>query len=127
MNSNKELMQRRSQAIPRGVGQIHPIFADRAENCRVWDVEGREYLDFAGGIAVLNTGHLHPKVVAAVEAQLKTVAHLLPGAGLRAVSGAVRDYESEGAGRFRQENAAGYDRFRSGGKRGKNRPRRHQT
>ena len=51
MSSNKELMQRRSQAIPRGVGQIHPIFADRAENCRVWDVEGREYLDFAGGIA----------------------------------------------------------------------------
>ncbi len=44
MSSNKELMQRRSQAIPRGVGQIHPIFADRAENCRVWDVEGREYL-----------------------------------------------------------------------------------
>ncbi|ENE08813.1 aminotransferase class-III family protein [Escherichia coli p0305293.14] len=128
MNSNKELMQRRSQAIPRGVGQIHPIFADRAENCRVWDVEGREYLDFAGGIAVLNTGHLHPKVVAAVEAQLKKpAAPLLPGAGLGAVSGAVRDYESEGAGRFRQENAAGYDRFRSGGKRGKNRPRRHQT
>lgn len=50
MSSNKELMQRRSQAIPRGVGQIHPIFADRAENCRVWDVEGREYLDFAGGL-----------------------------------------------------------------------------
>ena len=75
MNSNKELMQRRSQAIPRGVGQIHPIFADRAENCRVWDVEGREYLDFAGGIAVLNTGHLHPKVVAAVEAQLKKLSH----------------------------------------------------
>lgn len=71
MSTNKELMQRRSNAIPRGVGQIHPIFAERAENCRVWDVEGREYLDFAGGIAVLNTGHLHPKVVAAVEAQLK--------------------------------------------------------
>ena len=75
MSSNKELMQRRSQAVPRGVGQIHPIFADRAENCRVWDVEGREYLDFAGGIAVLNTGHLHPKVVAAVEAQLKKLSH----------------------------------------------------
>lgn len=111
MSSNKELMQRRSQAIPRGVGQIHPIFADRAENCRVWDVEGREYLDFAGGIAVLNTGHLHPKVVAAVEAQLKTVAHLLPCAGLRAASGAVRDYESEGAVQFCQENAAGHHRF----------------
>lgn len=128
MNSNKELMQRRSQAIPRGVGQIHPIFADRAENCRVWDVEGREYLDFAGGIAVLNTGHLHPKVVAAVEAQLKKLSHTcFQVLAYEPYLEAVRDYESEGAGRFRQENAAGYDRFRSGGKRGKNRPRRHQT
>ena len=67
MSSNKELMHRRSNAVPRGVGQIHPIFADRAENCRVWDVEGREYLDFAGGIAVLNTGHLHPEIVSAVD------------------------------------------------------------
>ncbi|SUB69264.1 4-aminobutyrate aminotransferase GabT [Pluralibacter gergoviae] len=75
MSSNKELMQRRESAIPRGVGQIHPIFADRAENCRVWDVEGREFLDFAGGIAVLNTGHLHPEVVSAVEAQLKKLSH----------------------------------------------------
>ena len=75
MSSNKELMHRRSNAVPRGVGQIHPIFADRAENCRVWDVEGREYLDFAGGIAVLNTGHLHPEIVSAVEAQLKKLSH----------------------------------------------------
>lgn len=45
MNSNKAMMARRSDAVPRGVGQIHPIFAERAENCRVWDVEGREYLD----------------------------------------------------------------------------------
>lgn len=75
MSSNKELMQRRSDAIPRGVGQIHPIFADRAENCRVWDVEGREFLDFAGGIAVLNTGHLHPEIVSAVEQQLKKLSH----------------------------------------------------
>ena len=75
MNSNKALMARRSDAVPRGVGQIHPIFAERAENCRVWDVEGREYLDFAGGIAVLNTGHLHPQIVAAVEDQLKKLSH----------------------------------------------------
>ncbi|MCD4638570.1 aminotransferase class III-fold pyridoxal phosphate-dependent enzyme, partial [Proteus mirabilis] len=75
MTSNKALMQRRSDAVPRGVGQIHPIFAERAENCRVWDVEGREYLDFAGGIAVLNTGHLHPEVIAAVEGQLKKLTH----------------------------------------------------
>lgn len=75
MNTNKALMQRRHNAVPRGVGQIHPIFAERAENCRVWDVEGREYLDFAGGIAVLNTGHLHPGIVSAVKAQLKKLSH----------------------------------------------------
>lgn len=43
MSTNNELMQRRAHAVPRGVGQIHPIFAARAENCRVWDVEGREF------------------------------------------------------------------------------------
>ncbi|EGL5509190.1 4-aminobutyrate--2-oxoglutarate transaminase [Salmonella enterica] len=75
MNTNNALMQRRHNAVPRGVGQIHPIFAERAENCRVWDVEGREYLDFAGGIAVLNTGHLHPGIVSAVKAQLKKLSH----------------------------------------------------
>lgn len=75
MNTNNALMQRRHNAVPRGVGQIHPIFAERAENCRVWDVEGREYLDFAGGIAVLNTGHLHPGIVSAVEAHLKKLTH----------------------------------------------------
>ncbi|AZY97105.1 TPA: 4-aminobutyrate--2-oxoglutarate transaminase [Salmonella enterica subsp. enterica serovar Goldcoast] len=75
MNTNNALMQRRHNAVPRGVGQIHPIFAERAENCRVWDVEGSEYLDFAGGIAVLNTGHLHPGIVSAVEAQLKKLSH----------------------------------------------------
>lgn len=75
MNTNNALMQRRHNAVPRGVGQIHPIFAERAENCRVWDVEGREYLDFAGGIAVLNTDHLHPGIVSAVEAQLKKLSH----------------------------------------------------
>ncbi|EGE4655868.1 4-aminobutyrate--2-oxoglutarate transaminase [Salmonella bongori serovar 40:z35:-] len=75
MNTNKALMQRRDDAVPRGVGQIHPIFAERAENCRVWDVEGHEYLDFAGGIAVLNTGHLHPAIISAVETQLKKLSH----------------------------------------------------
>ena len=72
---NETLMQRRMAALPRGVGQIHPIFAERAENATVWDVEGHEYIDFAGGIAVLNTGHLHPKVVAAVQAQLGKLSH----------------------------------------------------
>ena len=74
-DTNESLQQRRVDAIPRGVGQIHTIFADRAENSTVWDVEGREFLDFAGGIAVLNTGHLHPKIVAAVQEQLTKVSH----------------------------------------------------
>jgi 5-aminovalerate/4-aminobutyrate aminotransferase len=73
--TNESLMQRRMAAVPRGVGQIHPIFADHAKNSTVTDVEGREFIDFAGGIAVLNTGHLHPKIVAAVEAQLHKLTH----------------------------------------------------
>ena len=73
--TNESLMQRRVNAVPRGVGQIHPIFVDTAENATVIDVEGREFIDFAGGIAVLNTGHLHPKVVAAVQKQLTKVSH----------------------------------------------------
>ncbi|MVW73704.1 4-aminobutyrate--2-oxoglutarate transaminase [Pseudomonas xionganensis] len=73
--TNESLMQRRNAAVPRGVGQIHPIFADKAENATVTDVEGREFIDFAGGIAVLNTGHLHPKIIAAVQEQLGKLTH----------------------------------------------------
>ncbi|MBV6286728.1 4-aminobutyrate--2-oxoglutarate transaminase [Pseudomonas aegrilactucae] len=73
--TNESLMQRRVAAVPRGVGQIHPIFAESAKNATVTDVEGREFIDFAGGIAVLNTGHVHPKIIAAVEAQLHKLTH----------------------------------------------------
>ncbi|SDU03140.1 4-aminobutyrate--2-oxoglutarate transaminase [Geopseudomonas guangdongensis] len=73
--SNASLLQRRADAVARGVSQIHPIVAERAQGCTVVDVEGREYLDFSGGIAVLNTGHLHPKVVDAVQAQLGKLTH----------------------------------------------------
>jgi 5-aminovalerate/4-aminobutyrate aminotransferase len=73
--TNDSLMQRRAAAVPRGVGQIHPIFAESASNATVTDVEGREFIDFAGGIAVLNTGHVHPKIIAAVEAQLHKLTH----------------------------------------------------
>lgn len=74
-DSNESLMQRREQAVPRGVGQIHPLFIERAENATIWDVEGRQYIDFAGGIAVLNTGHRHPKVIDAVKRQLELYTH----------------------------------------------------
>ena len=53
-HSNESLMLRRNEAVARGVGAIHPIFTERAENSTVWDVEGREYIDFAGGIGVMN-------------------------------------------------------------------------
>ncbi|KXU38910.1 4-aminobutyrate--2-oxoglutarate transaminase [Ventosimonas gracilis] len=74
-NNNQTLLQRRHATVARGVGQIHPIVAERAENATVWDVDGREYIDFAGGIAVLNSGHLHPKVIAAVQEQLGKLSH----------------------------------------------------
>ncbi len=73
--SNDDLGARRARAVPRGVASATPAFAARAENAEIWDVEGRRYVDFAGGIAVLNVGHRHPKVVAAVRDQIDLFTH----------------------------------------------------
>ncbi|KQV95812.1 4-aminobutyrate--2-oxoglutarate transaminase [Rhizobacter sp. Root1221] len=73
--TNAALMARRRAAVARGVGQAHDIFVARGLNAEVWDVEGRRYLDFAGGIAVLNTGHCHPRIIDAVKAQLDQYTH----------------------------------------------------
>jgi 4-aminobutyrate aminotransferase/(S)-3-amino-2-methylpropionate transaminase len=75
MTSNSELRTRRASAIPRGIASMTGVFADRADNAEIWDVDGRRYVDFAGGIAVLNTGHRHPKVMAAVAEQEKRFTH----------------------------------------------------
>ncbi|MBV6418725.1 MAG: 5-aminovalerate aminotransferase DavT [Steroidobacteraceae bacterium] len=75
MNTNSGLHQRREAAIPRGVSNNFAIYADRARNAELWDVEGRRYIDFASGIAVLNTGHVHPAVKAAIAAQLERFTH----------------------------------------------------
>jgi 4-aminobutyrate aminotransferase / (S)-3-amino-2-methylpropionate transaminase / 5-aminovalerate transaminase len=75
MSTNAELVARRQLAVPRGVGNAYPVYTARAENAELWDVEGKRYVDFAGGIAVLNTGHRHPKVIAAVKAQLEAYTH----------------------------------------------------
>ena len=72
---NEQLMARKAAATPRGVGVMGSFFADRAENAELWDIEGRRYIDFAGGIAVLNTGHRHPKVQAAIAAQMLRFNH----------------------------------------------------
>jgi len=69
------LIERRNKAVPRGAGMQAPVFAAKAENAEIWDTEGRRYVDFAGGIAVLNTGHRHPAVMKRVEQQLKSVTH----------------------------------------------------
>jgi len=72
---NTELVNRRNAAVPRGVASATPIFVEKAENSEVWDVEGRRYLDFAAGIAVCNTGHRHPKIMAAAAKQNEAFVH----------------------------------------------------
>lgn len=69
------LLSRRQNNIPRGIVTAHPVVAAKAKGSELWDVEGRRYLDFVGGIGVLNIGHNHPRVVEAVKAQLDDVTH----------------------------------------------------
>jgi 4-aminobutyrate aminotransferase len=73
--NNENLHNRRLAATPRGIGVMANFFIDKALNSEVWDIEGRRFIDFAGGIAVLNTGHRHPKVIAAIQDQLERFTH----------------------------------------------------
>jgi 4-aminobutyrate aminotransferase len=73
--TNADWHARRLAATPRGVAVFGDFYIDRAKNAEFWDIEGRRYIDFAGGIAVLNTGHVHPKVQAAIAAQLQRFTH----------------------------------------------------
>ncbi|WP_188261518.1 4-aminobutyrate--2-oxoglutarate transaminase [Azospirillum tabaci] len=73
--SNQSFQDRRNAAVPRGLANAMPVYVDRAENAELWDVEGNRFIDFAGGIAVLNTGHRHPKIIEAVKAQLDRFTH----------------------------------------------------
>lgn len=73
--SNADWAARKAAAFPRGQGHVASIFVDRARNAELWDIEGNRYLDFAMGIAVCNTGHSHPAVVAAVKEQVERFSH----------------------------------------------------
>lgn len=73
--NNADLQKRKDAATPRGVGVMCQFYAARAQNSELWDVENRRFIDFASGIAVLNTGHRHPKLIAAIEAQLEKFTH----------------------------------------------------
>ena len=75
MATNDELHRRRANAVPRGVSNLLGVYADHAQNAELWDVEGRRYIDFASGIAVLNTGHVHPRMKAALARQLEKLTH----------------------------------------------------
>lgn len=74
-HTNAAWHARRLAATPRGVGVFGDFYIDKAKNAEFWDIEGRRFIDFAGGIAVLNTGHVHPKVQAAIAAQLQRFTH----------------------------------------------------
>lgn len=69
------MTDRKNAAISRGVGMTTQIYAERAENAEIWDGDGNRYIDFAAGIAVVNTGHRHPRVIEAVKAQLDRFTH----------------------------------------------------
>ena len=72
---NTSLQNRKNKVVARGQGNLYPIYVDHAKNAEVWDVEGNRFIDFGAGIAVCNTGHSHPKVVAAAKAQLDKFSH----------------------------------------------------
>jgi 4-aminobutyrate aminotransferase len=76
MALSAELHERRAAAVPRGVGHATAIYAKRAKNAEIWSEEGKRYIDFGAGIAVVNTGHQHPRIVAAVEEQMKAFSHV---------------------------------------------------
>lgn len=72
---NNQLQQRKDDALPRGTGNLCQWYVEQAENATLRDVEGNSWIDFAGGIAVLNTGHRHPRIVKAIAEQLEKFTH----------------------------------------------------
>src|SRR5205807_6744367 len=74
-STEAELAELRSRYVPRGITSAHPIAVDRARGSELWDVSGKRYVDFAGGIGVMNVGHAHPRVMKAVQDQLEKATH----------------------------------------------------
>ena len=75
MSTNNDLDQRRAKAVARAIAYASTFTAERAENAEVWDIEGNRYIDFCGGIGCQNIGHRHPRVIAAIENQLRQLTH----------------------------------------------------
>lgn len=75
LTENQRLLALREQHVPRGIATAHPVVAARAQGAELWDVDNKRYLDFVGGIGVLNVGHNHPSVVEAVRRQVGEISH----------------------------------------------------
>jgi 4-aminobutyrate aminotransferase/(S)-3-amino-2-methylpropionate transaminase len=73
--NNKYLRELRAKVIPQGQGSVTPYYVDTAKGSLVYDVEGHEFIDFSGGIGVMNVGHSHPKVVEAIKDQAEKFTH----------------------------------------------------
>jgi 4-aminobutyrate aminotransferase/(S)-3-amino-2-methylpropionate transaminase len=73
--TNQQLQERKNNVFARGQGNLIPVFINKGLNSELWDEEGKRYIDFGAGIAVVNTGHSHPKVVAAVKEQVDNFSH----------------------------------------------------
>ncbi len=73
--TNEELLRLRNEHVPQGPANIAPLFIQKAEGALLTDVEGNEFIDFAGGIGVNNVGHSHPKVVEAIKDQAEKFIH----------------------------------------------------
>ncbi len=75
VSASKHLLDLRQSQVARGISNGHQIVAGKAKGGKLWDLEGKEYLDWVGGIGVLNVGHNHPKVIAAAKKQLDLFTH----------------------------------------------------
>ena len=73
--SNKYFGELRGKVIPQGQGSVTPYYVERAKGAVIYDIEGREFIDFAGGIGVMNVGHSHPRVVEAIKDQAERFTH----------------------------------------------------
>ena len=75
MTTKENLTQIREKYLASGFASARPCYVKKAKGALVWDMDGREYIDFAGGIAVMNVGHSHPEVVSAVKDQAENFMH----------------------------------------------------
>ena len=75
MRTNHDMELRRDNAVAKAIAYSSTFIADKAQNAEIWDVEGKRYIDFCGGIGCQNVGHRHEKVVSAIKEQLDTLTH----------------------------------------------------